>query len=203
MAAFSRHREDGDELLGCCFSVAYSHVEERWRGERTGRVLPCEGVVHPPVRLPATPEQKRPVAPASRIELPRLRDLMKQNVFFPMPCRVNGVNLQLQSTPPLSAPPPCQTTGTPDRPGKPLPNAGRRNALPSAPSNLLLIVCILTFIGNSFHWHLRHKSWEDEAREGIEKEDGEEGRRKGKEGYPFSLLVIASHPVKLPRRTPI
>ncbi len=36
MAAFSGHREDGDELLGCCFSVAYSHVEERWwekRGE--------------------------------------------------------------------------------------------------------------------------------------------------------------------------
>lgn len=34
MAAFSGHREDGDELLGCCFSVAYSHVEERWWKKR-------------------------------------------------------------------------------------------------------------------------------------------------------------------------
>lgn len=36
MAAFSGHRGDGDELLGCCFSFAYSHGEERWwekRGE--------------------------------------------------------------------------------------------------------------------------------------------------------------------------
>lgn len=29
MAAFSGHREDGDELLGLCFSVPYSHVGER------------------------------------------------------------------------------------------------------------------------------------------------------------------------------
>lgn len=34
MVAFSGHREDGDELLGCCFSVPYIHVEERWQGKR-------------------------------------------------------------------------------------------------------------------------------------------------------------------------
>lgn len=36
MAAFSGHREDGDELLEWRFRAAYSHVEERWwekRGE--------------------------------------------------------------------------------------------------------------------------------------------------------------------------
>lgn len=27
MAAFSGRREDGDELLGFCFSAPYSHVE--------------------------------------------------------------------------------------------------------------------------------------------------------------------------------
>lgn len=34
MAAFSGHREDGDELLGFRFSVPYSHVEERWWEKR-------------------------------------------------------------------------------------------------------------------------------------------------------------------------
>lgn len=34
MAAFSGHTEDGDELFGRRFSVAYSHVGTRWRGKR-------------------------------------------------------------------------------------------------------------------------------------------------------------------------
>lgn len=34
MAAFSGHTEDGDELFGRRFSVAYSHVGMRWWGKR-------------------------------------------------------------------------------------------------------------------------------------------------------------------------
>lgn len=40
MVPFSGHRGDGDELLGCRFSVDYSHVSERWWEERGERMSP-------------------------------------------------------------------------------------------------------------------------------------------------------------------
>lgn len=92
--------------------------------------------------------------------------------FFPCP-GVTGVTLSSYSLPP---PPPSQTAGTPFRSGKkPLPMQPGKNAPPSAPSHLLFIVCFLTFISNSFHWHM--KSWQgrDWAREGMR--DGERVQR--------------------------
>lgn len=41
MAAFSGHTEDGDELFGRRFSVAYSHVGTRGRGKRGEDGLPA------------------------------------------------------------------------------------------------------------------------------------------------------------------
>ena len=58
---------------------------------------------------------------------------------------------------------------------KTLPMQPGKNAPPSAPSHLLFIVCFLTFISNSFQWHM--KSWQgrDWAREGMR--DGERVQR--------------------------
>lgn len=70
-------------------------------------------------------------------------------------------------------------------------HAGRKkNAPPSAPSHLLFIVCFLTFISNSFHWHMKSWQQKDSTREGWDlgfKSVGIEGSGC----FPPALLVFA------------
>lgn len=179
MAAFSGHREDGDELLGCCFSVAYSHVEERWwekRGEDEFPLLSFwrRGFFPSALSSSATAVQGCPVILPLRCNCCAF-ETWRNKMLFSMSWGDGGDTLLL-STLPLSPPPsplhyPSQTAGTPFRSGKTLPMQAGKNAPPSAPSHLLFIVCFLTFISNSFHWHM--KSWQrrDRAREGTR--DGE------------------------------
>ena len=117
----------------------------------------------------------------------------RNKVFFFFPCPgVTGVTLS--SHPPLPSPP---LPSIPDHWNslslrqKTLPMQPGKNAPPSARSHLLFIVCFLTFISNSFHWHM--KSWQgrDRAREGMR--DGERGTRGAMKGRRrgLSFLFVA------------
>lgn len=126
MAAFSGHREDGDELLGCCFSVAYSHVKERWWEERGEDEFPLlssrrRGSLPPPrvVCSAAAEVQGRPVA--LHLQCNCETWLNKTFFFFSMSSGDAG-DTQCwppRPSPPTTLPPPpppqptlSQTTGT-------------------------------------------------------------------------------------------
>lgn len=89
MAAFSGHREDGDELLGCCFSVAYSHVKERWweaRGEDEFPLLSSRrrGSLPPPrvVCSAAAEVQARPVGLHLQCNCTAFETWLNKTFFF-------------------------------------------------------------------------------------------------------------------------
>lgn len=200
MAAFSGHREDGDELLGCCFSVAYSHVKERWWEKRGEDELSFWRRGSVPSAVLAGALQCRDVLPpcvSSVISVPLNPDETKH--FFSSMSRGDEGDTLRQPPQPLCLNPIPDHWNSLFLSGKTLPMQPGKNAPPSAPSHLLFVVCFLTFISNSFHWHM--KSWQgrDTAREGMEWSD--EGMER--EGYSFSLLVITAlpHAVNLEQRT--
>lgn len=131
-------------------------MSRRGDGRREERMSsPCkvfEGMVLSPVLLSATAEQGCPVILHLGCNCCVFETMMKLNVFFPV-LQGDGGDTRLLSTPPLfpPLPSPPRPLELPFRFGKPLPMQAGKNAPPSAPSNLLLIVCILTFISNSFH----------------------------------------------------
>lgn len=208
MAAFSGHREDGDELLEWRFRAAYSHVEERWwekRGEDEFPLLSLwrRGSSNPPPRHHRLEKtvQGCPVILRRRIWA---FEIWWNKMFKFHVLGWQGETLLL-STCPLSLS--LHSTPTPlDLPFlKSFPCIRGKNAPPSsAAAHLLFIVCFLTFISNSFHWHMKSWQREDRPREGgCEAEERgfkSEAVKERKRGViPFSLSVIAAwpHPVKL------
>lgn len=154
MAAFSGHREDGDELLGCCFSVAYSHVEERWwaksgedefsllsfwrRGELFFFFYSAVAVQGCPVIL--------------RLQCNCCVFETRRNKMFLHVLGWWWWHSSLIHTSPLSTSHPSNHWDSLSTRGKTLPMQGGKNAPPSASSHLLFTLCFLTFINNSFHW---------------------------------------------------
>lgn len=106
MAAFSGHREDGDELSGFRFSVAYSHVEKRWWEKRRedespfflnflkAWLFPLRVFWFSPPRLDVL--FPPPHVSAIIAALFSFWNLMKHNVFFHVPG--GSIEVTLQST---------------------------------------------------------------------------------------------------------
>lgn len=190
MAAFSGHRGDGDELFGCCFSVAYSHVEERWWEKRGEDESPLFKVSEGVARFLALPLPCRDVLSALVSDV--IAALLKPDEtkwLFSMSWGDRG-DTPYPHLPSFHHPPfPLQSCprplGLPFAPAKLFTCRRERMHLPLLSLTSFSQCAFLTFISNSFYWHI--KSWQqiDGVREGV----GAVGRR---EKYFWSLLVNAA-----------
>lgn len=152
MAAFSGHTEDGDELFGRRFSVAYSHVGMRWWGKRG------EDGLSPVVY------QRRGAFPSPPVKMQRLN-------FFKFFCTSlgNEGDTYLPLPSPICSHPRSWKLLLPRFNSSPW--SQERMCLPLLCHTSFFDVCFLTFMSNSFH-----KKRGMEKEKVMEKDEGMENK---------------------------